>query len=60
MRQTVRTVKRENPDLDRQGLVALLTALWSRPVFERRMTAVLLLEAFQPLLEPADMRLWSG
>ena len=57
MRQTVRTVKREHPGLDRQGLVALVTALWSRPVFERRMTAVLLLEAFQPLLQPADIRL---
>src|SRR4029077_5260502 len=57
MRQTVRTVKRENPDLDRQGLVALVTILWGRPMFERRMTAVLLLEAFQPLLQPADIRL---
>jgi 3-methyladenine DNA glycosylase AlkD len=57
MRQTVRTVKRENPRLDRQGLVALVTVLWSPPVFERRMTGVLLLEVFQPLLQPADMRL---
>jgi len=57
MRQAVRTVKRENPGLDRRSLLALVTILWSRPVFERRMTAVLLLEAFQPLLEPADMGL---
>src|SRR5712692_4433973 len=57
MRETVRTVKRENSGLDRRGLVALVRTLWSRPVFERRMTAVLLLEAFQPLLQPAEMNL---
>jgi 3-methyladenine DNA glycosylase AlkD len=57
MRQAVRTVKRENPALNRRGLLALVTILWSRPVFERRMTAVLLLEAFHPLLQPADMKL---
>jgi 3-methyladenine DNA glycosylase AlkD len=57
MRETVRTVKHENSGLDRQALVALVRTLWSRPVFERRMTGVLLLEAFQPLLQPADMTL---
>src|SRR5437870_11825135 len=57
MRETVRTVKRENSGLDRRGLVALVRTLWSRAVFERRMTAVLLLEAFQPLLQPAEMNL---
>src|SRR5438128_10905638 len=57
MRETVRTVKRKNSGLDRRGLVALVRTLWSRPVFERRMTAVLLLEAFQPLLRPVDITL---
>jgi 3-methyladenine DNA glycosylase AlkD len=57
MRQAVRALKRQHSGLDRPGLVALVTALWSRPVFERRMVAVLLLEAFQALLRPADMRL---
>ncbi|TMD48844.1 MAG: DNA alkylation repair protein [Chloroflexi bacterium] len=57
MREAVRTVKRENSGLDRRGLVALVRTLWSRPVFERRMTAVLLLEAFQPLLRPVDINL---
>ena len=57
MRQTVRALRRKNEGLDRAGLVALVIILWNRPVFERRMMAVLLLEAFQPLLRPADMRL---
>jgi len=57
MRQTVRMVKRQHGGLDRRGLVALVKILWGRPVFERRMTAVLLLEAFQPLLRPADIAL---
>jgi 3-methyladenine DNA glycosylase AlkD len=57
MRQIVRAVKRQHCGLDRQGLVALVRILWSRPVFERRMMAVLLLEAFQPLLRLADIAL---
>jgi len=57
MRQTVRALKRQHAGLDRRGLRALVTILWSQPVFERRMMAVLLLEAFQSLLRPADMRL---
>jgi 3-methyladenine DNA glycosylase AlkD len=55
MRQTVRTVKRDHGELDRRGLIALVGSLWKTPVFERRMMAVLLLEAFQPLLRPADI-----
>src|SRR3984893_881493 len=57
MRQTVRALKRRHAGLDRHALVALVTILWGQPVFERRMMAVLLLEAFQSLLRPADMRL---
>ena len=57
MRQVVRALKKEHAGLDRRALVALVTILWSRPVFERRMIAVLLLEAFEPLLRPADMKL---
>ena len=57
MRQTVRALKRQHAGLDRQALLALVAILWSRPVFERRMMAVLLLEAFQSLLRPADMKL---
>jgi 3-methyladenine DNA glycosylase AlkD len=57
MRQIVRTVKRQHGTLDRTRLLAMVRILWARPVFERRMMTVLLLEAFQPLLEPADLAL---
>lgn len=57
MRQAIRAIKRQHGGLDHQGLVALVRILWSRPLFERRMMAVLLLEAFEPLLRPADMQL---
>ena len=57
MRQIVRAVKRQHGGLDRERLVALVSILWKTPVFERRMVAVLLLEAFEPLLQPADIAL---
>ena len=57
IRQTVTAVKRQHRQLDRRELVALVRILWGRPVFERRMIAVLLLESFQPLLRPTDIAL---
>src|SRR6202163_1049992 len=53
MRTTVRDVKRQHGELAPQRLVALVKILWSRPLFEPRMIAVLLLEAHEPLLLPA-------
>jgi len=55
MRQIVRAVQRQDEGLDRRQLVSLVGLLWRTPLFERRMVAVLLLEAFQPLLRPADI-----
>jgi 3-methyladenine DNA glycosylase AlkD len=57
MRQIVRTMKREHAGLDRRRLVGLVSILWSRSLFEHRMMAVLLLEAFEPVLSPADIKL---
>jgi 3-methyladenine DNA glycosylase AlkD len=57
MRQATRALKRRHPGLDRAQLVQLVTSLWSRPIFERRMMAVLLLEAYQPLLRAAEVPL---
>jgi 3-methyladenine DNA glycosylase AlkD len=57
MRQIVRAVRRQDRGLDRERLIALVTTLWKTPVFERRMVAVLLLEAFEPLLQPVDIAL---
>src|SRR5258708_188534 len=60
MRQIVRAVKRQHGGLDRERLVVLVTILWKTPVFERRMVAVLLLEAFEPILQPVDIALLEG
>jgi 3-methyladenine DNA glycosylase AlkD len=57
MRQTVRALKRDHAALDHRGLVAVVSLLWRRRQFERRMMSILLLEAFEPLLQPADMSL---
>jgi 3-methyladenine DNA glycosylase AlkD len=43
--------------LDHDAVVRMLDALWSRPVFERRMAAVLLLGHHQRLLSVADLGL---
>ena len=56
MRQLIKTIRRP-PALDRDALLQLVRILWGRSVFELRMVAVLLLEAFEPLLRPADIRL---
>jgi 3-methyladenine DNA glycosylase AlkD len=57
MRQLVRAVKQQHAGLGRRELVALVRILWSRRVFEPRMVAVLLLEVFEPLLQPPEVRL---
>jgi 3-methyladenine DNA glycosylase AlkD len=57
MREAVRQVKRQHAGLNHPGLIALVRILWSQPLFERRMVAILLLEAFEPLLRPADIAL---
>lgn len=44
-----------HPDLDHDRLVAVVEELWSRPVHERRMAAVELLELHGQLLGPADL-----
>jgi 3-methyladenine DNA glycosylase AlkD len=57
MRHMIRAVKQRHPGFDRVQLVRLVETLWRRPVFENRMTALLLLEAFQSLLEAEDIQL---
>jgi len=49
--------RRERPGLDRAHLLAVVTALWDRPVFECRLAALLLLVDRVSLLEAADMDL---
>ncbi len=55
--RTVRAFTVEWPIGDHDRLVALVTALWERPVHERRMAAVTLLERHRQLLGVADLPL---
>jgi 3-methyladenine DNA glycosylase AlkD len=49
--------RRAQPDLDRGHLIDVVTALWSRPVFECRMAAGIVLADCRQLLEEADLGL---
>ena len=55
-RDLVKALARANL-LDHDHLVALVTALWDAPVFERKMAAVQLLELHPKLLGPRDLPL---
>jgi 3-methyladenine DNA glycosylase AlkD len=57
LERTVRAFTVAQPIADREALTALVVALWDRPVHERRMAAVVLLERHRPLLTPDDMPL---
>ena len=61
IRATAQGVNRAWPDLDHDAVVALVTALWDRPVeapvHERRMAAVELLDRYGTVLEPDDVPL---
>ncbi len=57
IRAEVKAAARAGPDLDHDRLLALVDALWSRPVFERRMAATVLLELRTDLLTVDDLPL---
>jgi 3-methyladenine DNA glycosylase AlkD len=57
IRREVKAFAAQRPDLSHSKLVALVEALWAKPVHERRMTAVLLLEAYPELVAPSDLAL---
>jgi 3-methyladenine DNA glycosylase AlkD len=54
LRTQLRAWRRDRPGLTRGALVEVVTALWSRPVFECRLAAVLLLADRRELLTQAD------
>ncbi|MBI4730027.1 MAG: DNA alkylation repair protein [Acidobacteria bacterium] len=56
-RRVVVTFARERPSLTRRDVIALVKALWSEPVFERRWAAVEMLERFSPVIGPRDIAL---
>lgn len=55
VRGTVRNAARRYPDLGHDDVTALASELWSRPVFERRLAAVVLLQSFVRLLRSSDL-----
>jgi 3-methyladenine DNA glycosylase AlkD len=57
VRAVAKAVCDRHPDLGRDGLLALVAALWAVPVHERRMAAVELLDLHAGLLVTADMAL---
>lgn len=57
IRNVLTGLSRRFPDLRHDDLTALAEALWSQPVFERRLAAILLLELYAPLLRPTDITL---
>lgn len=66
VRGTVRDALRKFKDLDHDGIVMLASALWgrpkpgARPVFERRLAAVVLLQSRSGLLRHSDLTRIEG
>jgi 3-methyladenine DNA glycosylase AlkD len=56
-RSAVRAWRRSQPALDRAHLLAVVSALWDRPVFECRLAADIMLVDRLSLLEADDLRL---
>jgi 3-methyladenine DNA glycosylase AlkD len=57
IRKVMKAFAEQHRDLSRDDAVALIEALWARPVFERRMMAAMLLEEYVAVLEPSDLEL---
>jgi 3-methyladenine DNA glycosylase AlkD len=57
IRREVKSFVKQHAALSHAELVELVEALWAKPVHERRMAAVLLLEAYPELVEPGDQQL---
>ena len=57
IRAEVKAALADMDALDHDGLVALVEALWSEPIFERRMAATVLLDARSGLLVVDDLAL---
>jgi 3-methyladenine DNA glycosylase AlkD len=57
VRREVKSVAADRRGLSHAELVALVDALWSRPVFERRLAACFLLEAYPEVIGARDLTL---
>ncbi len=60
VRGTVRNAQRRYPELGHDDITALASELWSRPVFERRLAAVVLLQSSVRLLRSSDLTRVEG
>lgn len=60
IRGTVRDALRRHPGLSHDDVTALSSELWSVPVFERRLAAVVLLQSRLPLLTNSDLTRIEG
>ncbi|OUM42864.1 DNA alkylation repair protein [Arthrobacter sedimenti] len=60
VRGTIRNAERRYPDLGHDDVTALASELWSRPVFERRLAAVVLLQSSVRLLRHSDLTRVEG
>ena len=60
IRAVTTSIRKQHPDLDHSGLVALVRTLWDEPVHERRMAAAELLDLYSDLLLSTDMELLEG
>jgi 3-methyladenine DNA glycosylase AlkD len=57
IRSVVKEIAAQGPPLDHEALQALVEALWTKPMHERRMAAVMLLELHPRLLGVEDLGL---
>jgi 3-methyladenine DNA glycosylase AlkD len=57
IRRQVKSVAKEHPGITHAELVAVVEALWAKPVHERRMAAVALLESYPELIFRGDLGL---
>jgi 3-methyladenine DNA glycosylase AlkD len=56
-RSVVKAFIREHPDLERGSVGELAEALWAKPIHERRMAAIEILDGYAAVLEPEDLGL---
>jgi 3-methyladenine DNA glycosylase AlkD len=57
IRREAKSWAKGHPELSHGELIELVETLWAKPVHERRMAAVMLLEAFPGLVAPSDLPL---
>jgi hypothetical protein len=60
IRGTIRNASRRYPELQHDAITALASELWARPVFERRLAAVVLLQSNLRLLHVSDLTRVEG